>query len=133
GPAHRIATDSPAAIIKAVCDDDAPMPSEAAQAAQEAGRQVPIPPVDLKGDLDRIVVTAVAKEPALRYASVQAMAEDIQRYLDSQPVLASGRTGSHHIRTAIRRHPAVAASLLAAIAAGCGAGGSGSLPPPPAP
>src|SRR5262245_6245902 len=128
-PAHRIATDSPAGIIKAVCEDDVPMPSEAAQAAQEAGGRVPVPPADLKGDLDRIVLTAVAKDPALRYASVQAMAEDVQRYLDSQPVLASGRTGSHRFRMAIRRHRAVAASLLAAIAAGLIAGAFFLRPP----
>ena len=122
-PAHRIATESPAGILKAVCEDAVPRPSEAAQAAQEAGRHVPVPPGDLKGDLDRIVLTAIAKDPALRYASVRTMAEDIQRYVDSQPVLASGPTGSHPFRTAIRRHPALAASLLVAVAGGLVAGG----------
>src|SRR5262249_39689433 len=33
-PAHRIATDSPAGILKAVCEDDVPAPSAAAEAAQ---------------------------------------------------------------------------------------------------
>jgi eukaryotic-like serine/threonine-protein kinase len=121
-PAHRIATDSPAGILKAVCEDEVPMPSEAAQAAQEAGRLVPVAPADLRGDLNRLVLTALAKDPTLRYASARAMAEDIQRYLDSQPVLAPARTGSHRFRTAIRRHPALAASLLAIVAAGLVAG-----------
>src|SRR5262245_58512137 len=71
-PAHRIVTDSPAGILKAVCEDDVVMPSEAAQAAQLAGRPVPVPPEDLKGDLNRLVLTAIAKDPALRYASVRA-------------------------------------------------------------
>ena len=131
-PAHRIATDSPAGIIKAVCEDEVPTPSEAAHAAQVAGRHVPVPPGDLKGDIDRIVLTAVAKDPPQRYVSVQALAEDIQRYLDSQPVLASAGTGSHRFRTAIRRHPAIAVSLLAAVVAGLAGGYFFLRPPRPA-
>src|SRR5262249_22392110 len=79
-PAHRIATDSPAGIVKAVCDDEVSTPSEAAQAARDAGRRVPVAPDALRGDLDRIVLTAIAKDSAERYASVRAMAEDIQRH-----------------------------------------------------
>src|SRR5262245_25208056 len=122
-PAHRIATGSPAGIVKAVCEDEVPTPSAAAQAAREAGRLVPVAPEALRGDLDRIVLTAVAKDPEQRYASVRAMAEDTQRYLDSQPVLASGGTGSHRVGAALRRHPAVAVAVLVAIATGLVAGG----------
>ena len=115
--AHRIATDSPAAILKAVCDDEVPAPSVAAQAAQEAGRAVPVLPADLSGDLDRVLMMAMAKDPADRYASVSAMAADINRYLAAQPVHATGGTATHRARTLVRRHRGlIAAMVLAAVA-----------------
>jgi serine/threonine protein kinase len=42
----------------------------------------------LRGDVDQIVLKALAKEPAARYASAAALADDLQRYLDGKPVLA---------------------------------------------
>ena len=120
-PAHRIATDSPAAIIKAVCEDDMPIPSEAAQAAARSG-PVPVPPRELKGDLDRIVLSAVAKDPGDRYPSVHALAADIHRYLDAQPILAAGRTGAGRLLQFVRRRGGlVAASLVVALALAAGA------------
>ena len=42
----------------------------------------------LRGDLDNIVLKAACPEPERRYASAGALAEDIERHLDSQPVQA---------------------------------------------
>jgi TolB-like protein/tetratricopeptide (TPR) repeat protein len=42
----------------------------------------------LRGDLDAIVLKALAKVPSDRYGSVAALAEDLQRYLHGQPVKA---------------------------------------------
>jgi serine/threonine protein kinase/Tfp pilus assembly protein PilF len=42
----------------------------------------------LRGDLDQIVLKALAKEPRARYASAAALADDLQRYLDGKPVSA---------------------------------------------
>ena len=42
----------------------------------------------LSGDLDRIVLKALAKDPSRRYGSVAEFAEDIDRYLEGRPVLA---------------------------------------------
>jgi serine/threonine protein kinase/Tfp pilus assembly protein PilF len=42
----------------------------------------------LRGDLDQIVLKALAKEPQARYASAAALADDLQRYLDGKPVSA---------------------------------------------
>ena len=42
----------------------------------------------LRGDLDNIVLKATAAGPEQRYASAGALAEDIERHLDHQPVLA---------------------------------------------
>ena len=42
----------------------------------------------LRGDLDTIVLTALKKRPEERYATIHALAEDIERHLRQQPVLA---------------------------------------------
>jgi serine/threonine-protein kinase len=42
----------------------------------------------LRGDLDNIVAKALRKRPAERYASAEAMADDLRRYLDHRPVSA---------------------------------------------
>jgi len=71
------------------------------------------------GDLDNIVAKAIKKDPAERYPTVAALADDLRRYLDHQPV--SARPDSLGYRTAkfVRRHRAgmmVAAALAAGLA-----------------
>ena len=39
-------------------------------------------------DLETIVRKAIDKEPARRYSSAEAMAEDLRRFLDNEPILA---------------------------------------------
>lgn len=43
---------------------------------------------ELTGDLDRIVLKALRKDPAERYASATALADDITNYLENRPVRA---------------------------------------------
>ena len=42
----------------------------------------------LSGDLDAIVLKALAKEPAQRYATAEQLADDLERHLQHQPVRA---------------------------------------------
>jgi serine/threonine protein kinase len=42
----------------------------------------------LRGELDAIVLKALAKNPADRYASAAALADDLQAYLHGEPVEA---------------------------------------------
>ena len=42
----------------------------------------------LRGDLDIIALKSLEKDPQARYASAAAMADDVQRYLDGQPITA---------------------------------------------
>ncbi len=42
----------------------------------------------LQGDLDNIVMMALRKDAARRYASAEQLGEDVRRYLDDEPVLA---------------------------------------------
>jgi len=67
----------------------------------------------LAGDLDRVVLKALQPEPARRYPSAQAFADDLTRWLERRPVLA--RAGGLGYRTGklLRRHwlPASASAL----------------------
>jgi eukaryotic-like serine/threonine-protein kinase len=78
----------------------------------------------LVGDLDIIVLTALRKEPARRYASVAGLAADLERHLHDLPVSARPDTLRYRARKLVCRHRAavMAASavvlLVAALVAG---------------
>ncbi len=67
----------------------------------------------LRGDLDDILLTALRKEPARRYASVGAFAEDVRRHLDQKPVRARPATIGYRAEKFFRRNRAatIAAGL----------------------
>ncbi len=80
---------------------------------------IPRPPSELRPELNReidaIVLHALEKEPARRYPTVEALAEDIERYLDGQAVLAHSPTRWYFVRKAAWRHRwplALAATVL---------------------
>lgn len=67
----------------------------------------------LQGDLDRILLKAVALDPAQRYASADEFARDLQRFLDREPVQAARDDSAGAVRPR---------SLLGVMAAGVVAG-----------
>lgn len=60
----------------------------------------------LAGDLDTIVLMALRNEPARRYPSATALAEDLQRWLDGRPVRARPDTIGYRTRKFLRRNAA---------------------------
>ena len=58
----------------------------------------------LRGDLDRITLTALAAEPNRRYPSAAALAADIRRYLDGRPIAARGDSAMYRLRKYVRRN-----------------------------
>jgi serine/threonine protein kinase len=76
----------------------------------------------LQGDLENIVAKALKKNPADRYANAAAMADDIRRYLNQEPVLARPDAFSYRVSKFVRRNRlAVAASTMVIAAIGAGA------------
>ena len=72
----------------------------------------------LRGDLDAISLKALAKTSSERYASAGALASDLQRYLNGQPVTARPDRFTYRFGKLVLRHPtewaAAAATVLAA-------------------
>ena len=67
----------------------------------------------LKGDLDNIVLKALKKIPSERYASVDAFAEDLRRYLDDRPVSARADSLAYRAQKfVIRNKVAVSAAAI---------------------
>jgi serine/threonine-protein kinase len=75
----------------------------------------------LAGDLDAIVLMALRKEPALRYASPLALRNDIQRHLEHRPIQARREGAVVRAGKFVRRHRlgfAAATALALSITAG---------------
>jgi eukaryotic-like serine/threonine-protein kinase len=66
----------------------------------------------LRGDLDTVLAKALNKSPSNRYASVESMAADIERYLRGEPVLALPPRLTYRARKFVGRHRLLLAALF---------------------
>ncbi|MBI5363171.1 MAG: serine/threonine protein kinase [Planctomycetes bacterium] len=89
-----------------------------AEAARRICEEAPERPssidATLRGDLETIALRALEKEPARRYASAAALAEDVRRHLAHEPILARAPSGLYQLSKLVARHRA-ASALLGAI------------------
>lgn len=75
----------------------------------------------LAGDLDRVVSTALATDPAARYPTVDALGRDVGRVLRGEPIEAGPPGAVHRLGRLVRRHrPWVAAAAVVILALGGG-------------
>jgi serine/threonine-protein kinase len=88
----------------AILESDPPPPSAAA-ADLARGKA-------LAGDLDAIVLKAIRKEPDERYPSVDALADDLRRYLSGHAVRARRGSPWYRARRLVRRHRVEAIATL---------------------
>jgi non-specific serine/threonine protein kinase/serine/threonine-protein kinase len=85
--------------LRRLREQDAPRPSaklrglgqESATAAENRGADLPTLSRQLRGDADAIVLKALEKDRARRYATPSELAADIGRYLRHEPVTAQRR------------------------------------------
>lgn len=104
-------------LERTVCEQPPLRLSTAASeaAAQAAGeRSLAAYRRRLAGDLDQIVAMAMRKEPERRYASVEALAQDLRRHLEGRPIAAHRDWPGYRLRKFIRRNAVgvVAAGLV---------------------
>jgi tetratricopeptide (TPR) repeat protein len=103
---------TPAEMIAAVVTTEARRPSLAAPENLKSR---------LRGDLDGIVMKALAKKPEERYGSAEQLSEDIRRYLEGLPVSAVEGTRAYVARKFVVRHKvgvAAAGVVLLSLIAG---------------
>jgi serine/threonine-protein kinase len=129
---------TPADLLRALVETEPPRMSEAVarttteapeRIATEAARRSTTPDRlrrQLRGDLDTIVAKALKKAPHERYASVGALADDVRRFLDHQPIAARPDAPAYRLAKFVRRNRATVALSAAALAA-LGAGVAGTV------
>jgi serine/threonine protein kinase/tetratricopeptide (TPR) repeat protein len=88
-------------LERAILEQDVPPPSSVVTDRAASRR--------LRGDLDRIVLMALRKEPDRRYATVLQLSTDIVRHLDGLPVSARPDRWAYRAQKFVRRHRAAVA------------------------
>ena len=133
---YRLARQSTYEIERAVCEQHPESPSAVVRRTVALGgsdgEPTRITPADvsfarrtdarrlrrgLSGDLDAIVLKALRKQPATRYPSAAALADDLGRFLERRPVSAHAGSSAYRLRRFVRRHRAGVVSAATAIVA----------------
>jgi serine/threonine-protein kinase len=134
GP-HRLTRLTAAEVERAISERDIERPS-AAITRSHGGASGDVPAATiakargtdpsrlrrhLRGDLDTIVMQALQKNPARRYPSVAAFADDLRRYRSGRPIAARRDSIRYRAGKFVRRHAIGVAStalVLASLVAG---------------
>jgi serine/threonine-protein kinase len=110
---------TPAARARAIIEVEPERLSRAVTREAAATRGAPVERLRtlFAGDLDNIVAKALDKDPARRYQSVAALADDLTRFGDHQPVSARPATWTYRATKFVRRNRgAVVAGALVWVA-----------------
>lgn len=131
------ATDSRKTLEQLICDHEPEKPSTAVkrdtksrhavadrndlvtQDASSTDRHRPSPTALLPSDLDWVVLKALRKNPQDRYATVEQLSDDIQRFLQDRPVQARPPSLPYQLRKLVKRNRlacAFAATVMALVA-----------------
>ena len=130
-PPHELSGLEPKALYETICERQPSPPSrslgrlentdEGSTLAEQRAETLSGLQKRLRGDLDTIVLMALRKEPERRYASVAALAEDLERHLQHRPIRARNEAFAYRASKLVRRHPysvAATLALLLAVVAG---------------
>ena len=108
---------SPAELLAALTTDTLPPPST--DPAPESATTMGLGSVDrlrrlLHGELDAVILKALRLEPERRYPSVEALADDLLRYLKGLPVTARPDTAWYRASRFVRRRRGLVGGAIAA-------------------
>ncbi|WP_213807491.1 serine/threonine-protein kinase [Granulicella sp. dw_53] len=105
---------SPAAAERLVLEQDNRKPSSVSDLSSGTRKEI-------SGDLDRIILMAMDRDPSRRYLSVQHLNEDLLRYLQGKPIAARKTSSIYRFKKLLQRHKI---PLMAACAICVALGGS---------
>jgi len=128
---YGLAQRTPEALSRAICDREPERPSSVIRRTETGSgdKYLTVTPdavgaargcsperlrKRLTGDLDKIVLMALRKEPERRYGSIEQFAEDIRRHLAKLPVSAHGDALGYRTWKFVNRHRAGIASVALA-------------------
>ena len=86
-------------MVRRILQEDPALPSKVA-----ARDGAPVRAQAVAGDLDAIILKAMRRDPAQRYDSVQALADDVARHQDLKPVKARDGTTRYRFGRFVRRN-----------------------------
>jgi tetratricopeptide (TPR) repeat protein len=113
-------------LRRTVCEQEPLSPSaklrtlnneELTRTAKKLQVEAPRLVAQLRGDLDWVVLKCLEKDRTRRYATATGLAEDIERYLHEEPVLARPPSRFYRMQKLIRRNRIVVLSGAVAVAA----------------
>ena len=115
-PPYKLTRDSRGALEEAILAADPVKPGQAAVTAEAAlARSGSVKKIKqaLGGDLDTIVLKTMKKNVADRYVTVDAVSQELRRYLEGAPVLARADSYAYRARKFVTRNrlPVAAASI----------------------
>ncbi len=84
--------------VRVICEEEPVRPSVVQRA--------------LRGDLETIVLKALEKEPARRYQTAVALAEDVERYIANQPIAARPASTIYQVRKLVARNKGLASVVV---------------------
>ena len=122
--AKRLVSAALDELRRIIREEEPPRPSaristlDAAEQTTVAKRRQSEPPklVHLvRGDLDWIVMKCLEKDRSRRYETVNALASDIQRHLQNEPVMARPPSRLYRLQKTVRRNKVVFAAAAVAI------------------
>jgi WD40 repeat protein/tRNA A-37 threonylcarbamoyl transferase component Bud32 len=104
---YRLARRSRAALEEAILASDlVPLGKAVVEDSAAAHRAASVPGLtrSLRGDIDTIVTKALRKLPAERYSTVDALGEDLARWLRKEPIVARRDRLGYRAAKFVRRH-----------------------------
>ncbi len=118
-----------AEVLRCIREEEPPRPSQRLSASKDAlpviSAQRQTEPARLtklmRGELDWIVMKALDKDRGRRYETANGLAQDVERYLQDEPVAACPPSAGYWLRKFLRRNRRpvlVAAALLLALLGG---------------
>jgi len=114
-PYAHLESKTLASLERAILEGELPLPSSKVGDSQASKA--------LRGELDAILCHALKSQPNERYATADALAQDVERHLKGERVLAQPESIRYRLARGLRRHRAAFAAGTAVVIAVLGAAG----------
>lgn len=109
------------AMMREICEREPQKPSTRLRTRRAGDEVARIPPRELTGDLDCIVMKALEKDRERRYDSPGELAADLLRFLEGRPILARPPGTAYLLGRYAKRHKAASFGIVGvALSLACG-------------